>query len=99
MNTPHTPGAWYVEHIQNRPFIVDATTKNFGIAEVHGINPATAEANAALLVAAPDLLEALESFLRAPSVGSNGPGSATIVVQDFNLKAARAAIAKAKGGA
>lgn len=46
-----------------------------------------------------ELLEALKSFLRAPSVGSNGPGSTTIVVQDFNLKAARAAIAKAEGGA
>ena len=44
-----------------------------------------------------DLLKALESFLRAPSIGSNGPGSLTIVVQDFNLDAARAAIAKAKG--
>jgi hypothetical protein len=55
------------------------------------------EANALLISAAPDLLEALEAFLRAPSVGSSGPGSATIVVQDFNLRAARAAIAKATG--
>lgn len=48
-----------------------------------------------LLKAAPDLLAALKSFLRAPSVGSNGPGSATIVVQDFNFRAAEAAISKA----
>ncbi len=45
--------------------------------------------------AAPELLAALEAFLRAPSVGSNGPGSSTIVVQDFNLRAARAAVEKA----
>jgi hypothetical protein len=44
------------------------------------------------------LLDALKSFLRAPSVGSNGPGSITIVVQDFNMKAARTAIAEAQGG-
>jgi hypothetical protein len=52
-----------------------------------------------MLDANSDLVNALKSFLRAPSVGSNGPGSTTIVVQDFNLKAARDAIAKAEGGA
>lgn len=52
-----------------------------------------------LMTAAPELLDALESFLRAPSVGSDGPGSSTIVVQDFNIRAARAAIAAAKGEA
>ena len=46
-----------------------------------------------------ELLEALQSFLRAPSVGSAAPGSITIVVQDFNLRAARAAIAKFTGSA
>lgn len=54
---------------------------------------------ARLFAAAPDLLEALEAFLRAPSIGSDGPGSLTIVVQEFRLKDARAAIAKAKGAA
>ena len=49
--------------------------------------------------AAPELLAALESFIRAPGVGSNGPGSSTIAVQEFNLLAARAAIAKAAGAA
>ena len=54
-------------------------------------------ANAVLWAAAPELLEALRAFLRAPSLGSAGPGSVTIAVQDFNLRAARAAIAKATG--
>jgi hypothetical protein len=36
-----------------------------------------------------ELVEALNAFLRAPSVGSNGPGSSTIVVQEFNLREAR----------
>lgn len=44
-----------------------------------------------------ELLAALQAFLRAPSIGSDGPGSLTIVVQEFNLKAARAAIAKGEG--
>jgi hypothetical protein len=47
---------------------------------------------------ADDLLEAVKSYLRCPSVGSDGPGSSTIVVQEFNRKAAQAAIAKAEGG-
>ena len=50
-----------------------------------------------LIASAPDLLDALRAFLRAPSVGSAGPGSVTIAVQDFNLRAARAAIAKVTG--
>ena len=49
--------------------------------------------------AAPDLLEALKAFLRAPSIGSSGPGSVTIEVQEFNLREAEAAIAKAEGSA
>lgn len=44
-----------------------------------------------------ELLAALEAFLRAPAVGSAGPGSITLAVQEFNIRAARAAIAKAGG--
>ncbi len=50
-----------------------------------------------LIAAAPELLEALQSFLRAPSIGSNGPGTGTIVVQTRHVRAAEAAIAKATG--
>lgn len=46
-----------------------------------------------------ELMASLEAFLRAPSIGSNGPGSSTIVVQDFNLRAASAVITKIQGGA
>lgn len=53
--------------------------------------------NGNLFAAAPELLAALESFLRAPSIGSNGPGTGTIVVQTYNVRAAERAIAKAKG--
>jgi len=39
-----------------------------------------------------ELEEILHAFLRAPSVGSDGPGSSTIVVQEYHIKAARTAL-------
>lgn len=42
------------------------------------------------------MADALESFLRAPSVGSDGPGSSTLRVMDFNLNSARTALAAAR---
>ena len=100
----HTPGPWKVSHetdisgIENDP--ANGCVGAVDVAHVYlRTVPGRTEANARLIAAAPELLEALSAFLRAPSVGSNGPGSSTIVVQDFNLRAARAAIAKATGGA
>lgn len=100
MNTPHTPGPWTAEDQSGTDvhFFTIRSPQNCYIAGLHEYDGQTTPAmasNARLLAAAPELLEALESFLRAPSVGSNGPGSSTIVVQDFNLRAARAAILKA----
>lgn len=46
-----------------------------------------------------ELMASLQAFLRAPSIGSNGPGSSTIVVQDFNLRAASSVVNKIQGGA
>ena len=40
--------------------------------------------------------EAAESFLRAPSIGSDGPGSCTIVVQEYNIRRVKAALTAAK---
>lgn len=54
--------------------------------------------NLRLIAAAPELLDALKSFLLAPSIGSNGPVSATIVVREYHLRAAWAAVQKATGG-
>ena len=69
------------------------------IDEADGRNVAVAydEKDAPLLAAAPDMLEALCAFLRAPHIGSDGPGSSTIVVQEFNLRQARAAIDRTTG--
>jgi nitroreductase len=45
-----------------------------------------------------ELEEILHAFLRAPSTGSDGPGSSTIVIQEYHLRDARAALKAAKGG-
>jgi hypothetical protein len=85
----HTPGPWECSIYQDK---ISWHYRLFA-----NETDLSAKANALLISSAPDLLEALKSFLRAPSIGSDGPGSHTIVVQDFNIKAAKAAIAKATG--
>ena len=40
------------------------------------------------------LQEVVKAFLRAPHVGSDGPGSSTIVIQEFHLREARAPVKK-----
>jgi len=70
-------------------------TSDFDKHRTNGTDPG--EAVARLISAAPELLAVVEAFLRAPSAGSSGPGSVNITVQDFNMTAARAAIAKATG--
>ncbi len=93
MNTQHTPGPWKVKSIVG-VYAQDGSL----VASLHTPISNGDNQDARLIAAAPELLEALQAFLRAPSVGSDGPGSSTIVVQDFNLRAARAAIVKATGG-
>lgn len=50
------------------------------------VETADAHLNNAALPTYSELLAALQAFMRAPSIGSNGPGSSTIVVQEFNLR-------------
>ncbi len=53
--------------------------------------------HADLIAAAPDLLEVVRAFLRAPHIGSDGPASSTITVQDYTLRSAQNAVSKATG--
>jgi hypothetical protein len=94
----HTTGPWRVAPASDYPsgLNVDANTRGY-VCLAGEWDDARAVANARLIAAAPDLLEACRAFLRAPSTGSSGPGSVTIEVTTFNLNAARAAIAKAEG--
>ena len=87
MKTEHTPGPWEVYHTQHG-------MKWIGNAD--RVTAATVEASerqaadVALICAAPDLLAAIVSLL--PLAVHTSP-------QDVAVYAARAAIAKAKGGA
>jgi len=96
----HTPEPLVVEDDESCLATYVMTKENQAVAQcswtVAGIEKEEAQANAYLYAAAPDLLMALEAFLRAPHSGSSGPGYSTIEVTDFNLKVAIAAIDKAK---
>lgn len=72
----HTPGPWH--------YAESSTTVNFARAAVHDPE----DANAHLIAAAPDLLEALKALLDAVVRRDH---------KDKALRTARAAIAKAKG--
>lgn len=90
MKTEHTPGPWKVrEDYAGAQSVVSADAF---LARVGPPNTEQAEANARLIAAAPELLEALQGLLAAVEQGTL-PGSGK--AQD----AARAAIAKATGSA
>lgn len=91
----HTPGPW---RVSAAPLTPDVSTRWIevysvdpcdDVASVTGGNLKTAQANARLIAAAPDLLAALEEILRIHSqAGGSIPGIG---------RAAREAIAKAGG--
>lgn len=89
MNSKHAPGPWFVTGLMTK--YVCARIGSGGIQEVAAVGPTEADngygeqqlANAKLIAAAPDLLEALEDL-----VDSRGMG---------DLELARKAIAYARG--
>ena len=87
MKTLHTPGPWHV----GSKYPTDVYADRAGHAIARAVNPqhdGECEANARLMRAAPELLEALQDMLRlADAEGWEG------------FPKARAAIAKATGGA
>lgn len=99
----HTPGPWRCDGEDFTATVVSPAGWTIAKSDhIHTANLDDAEemhvANMRLIAASPDLLDAVQAFLRAPSIGSNGPVT-IIVVQASNLDAARAAIAKATQGA
>lgn len=90
MTAPHTPGPWYAEPSDylRQPDLFNPEPEYWYIsgpgADAHGFMPA---ADAYLLAAAPDLLEAAELLLSDVGAASSLPGAVK----------ARAAIKKAKG--
>lgn len=105
MEGKHTPGPWRLtESIleDGRPFfsIAGADRVDLGYLSLRSAEELTA--NARLIAAAPDLLEALEAVIDDLSGGiqdciDNGGSEAWISEADTRLKNARAAIAKARG--
>lgn len=98
--TQHTPGPWFVNgpwHIQAAqpttlpviPVIVAQVTP------LRSANQAEREANANLIAAAPELLEALTALVAAISEGCNSEGK----FMEGLAYDARSAISKACGGA
>jgi hypothetical protein len=98
MNAEHTPGPWSYGQVGDDCFTLffDDSGDGCGDGEVYISDAAddNSEANARLIAAAPDMLEALEGLLK------NAPRPKSIR-KDFSytlyLEAAKTAIAKARG--
>ena len=98
--TKHTPGPWYVGAMNDCLFIIDQPPRpsnddvnpNHQVRVLAKLDYRAADANARLIAAAPDLLEALKLFLRAEKMARDGnpPQGA-----DELIELGEAAIAKA----
>ena len=90
MTTKHTPGPWITDSKERtdtaRYIMAAARPFPHTIARIDLVNRAEDEANAALMAAAPELLEALEALI-----------SPVGVVMLHDLDRARAAIATVRG--
>lgn len=98
----HTPGPWVVEENSSPPLIWgNDYEKPVAEVELHrsyaDYVDGEAQANARLIAAAPDMLEALENLVAKYNAMQDGNIGAQLTNGDFF--AARAAIAKAKGQA
>ena len=92
MTSKHTPGPWRVERQNPSPttgeYMVAGATAGY-LAEVRDCGGGNVLANATLIAAAPELLQALEACINYGSMTGD----------DWVIEKARAAIAKATGGA
>jgi hypothetical protein len=105
----HTPGPWVADAIAengdiriacvNLPLVIASTHNGASIGEIlNGLPPELQWANARLIAAAPELLDALRMFVAAEDDWNARDGTFDDPLTDAYL-AARAAIAKATGEA
>ena len=87
----HTPGPWMKDDDGDR--VVDLAY--FIVAEVDGVDEAEVEANARLIAAAPDMLEALREVFAAHPNHTWLPGLSAR--ERLAFRQVKAAIAKAEG--
>ena len=94
----HTPGPWKAEPAHRLGFVVYANVEPYVVVESaddEGRYGAIAlEADARLIAAAPELLEALEDLVRLAEMSMREAGEYMV---DDELTNSRAAIAKARG--
>jgi hypothetical protein len=106
MSAKHTPGPWFIHPSNSEEWSCHILSPNApkwpydtiaSIREMYGENcttPGAHSANARLIAAAPDLLEALQRIMPLALSGHFGGSDSTL-----DIEKARAAIAKATGGA
>ena len=88
MTDAHTPGPWAARRMHTGGFdIMDPRNRDVVTVYGGGVETESREANARLIAAAPDLLEALKSLVANLAEGD--------FISETRIDAARAAIAKA----
>ena len=88
MTEAHTPGPWTARRMHTGGFdIMDPRNRDVVTVYGGGVETESREANARLIAAAPDLLEALKSLVANLAEGD--------FISETRIDAARAAIAKA----
>ena len=95
-NQPYTPGPWKIDDAwQTSTVIINDTY--MVICQIHGLGPG-ANADGRLITAAPDLLEALQRFMKVMDESYDYPDTSGEVPRLREAaNEARAAIAKATG--
>ena len=96
MNTKHTPGPWEINESQRGTFIYQDRTENC-IAEVYADVNEDQQANARLIAAAPEFLEALNDIANGDAMKGRSSWKTADIVLAYQ-RIARAAIAKATKG-
>ncbi len=96
METKHTPGPWKVlpESEASNPFIVASSETGLSVADCYCPIGGNNQANARLIAAAPELLEALRRIDTGQEMTGNFAHADTVLRYQ---EIARAAIAKATG--
>lgn len=105
MNAQHTPGPWSNTPMQETVWAQDGQVQVAKVSDMPWANGKsdwlTEQANARLIAAAPDLLDALGDMLEAYAPGADHSVAGSPAGENVlhpAVKAARAAIAKATGG-
>jgi hypothetical protein len=106
MSAQHTPGPWTVRSYPAYGYGItaeDSPQARHSFAVVHfadtqrGRTTERAKADARLIAAAPELLEALAALMKGSEYSGDGRWGRIVMPSDAAMTAARAAIAKATG--